>query len=135
MTAVAPPAPVSPGLCSPWTEPRPWGHFTVFALNQPASVKIITVAPGASLSLQRHELRAETWLVLDAGLQVVVDDRTWCPLPGEVVHVPRGATHRMSASTEEVRVLEVVLDPFDEDDIERLDDAYGRTGRLSRPAA
>jgi mannose-6-phosphate isomerase len=126
MTVSAPPSTDSDGLCSPWTEPRPWGHFTVFALNQPASVKIITVAPGASLSLQRHAFRAETWLVLDPGLEVVVDDRTWLPVSGEVVHVPRGAMHRMSATAEQVRVLEVVLDPFDEDDIERLDDEYGR---------
>jgi mannose-6-phosphate isomerase len=126
MTAIAPPSPASHGLCSPWTEPRPWGQFTVFALNQPASVKIITVAAGARLSLQRHAVRAETWLVLDPGLEVVVDDRTWRPVPGEVVQVPRGAMHRMSATAEQVRVLEVVLDPFDEDDIERLDDEYGR---------
>ena len=126
MTVSAPPSTDAHGLCSPWTEPRPWGHFTVFALNQPASVKIITVAPGARLSLQRHAVRAETWLVLDPGLEVVVDDRTWRPAPGEVVHVPRGAVHRMTATGEQARVLEVVLDPFDEDDIERLDDEYGR---------
>ena len=126
MTATAPPATDSRGLSSPWTEPRPWGQFTVFALNEPASVKIITVAPGAKLSLQRHANRAETWLVLDPGLEVVVGERTWRPVPGEVVHVPRGVVHRMSATAGGVRVLEVVLDPFDEEDIERLDDVYGR---------
>jgi mannose-1-phosphate guanylyltransferase/mannose-6-phosphate isomerase len=112
--------------CSPWTEPRPWGSFTVLALNETASVKLITVEPGQRLSLQRHRLRAETWLDLDPGLEVVVDDRTWVAEPGEVVEVPRGAVHRMGATSGTVRVLEVVLDPFDEDDIERLDDLYGR---------
>lgn len=114
-------------LAEPWTEERPWGSFTVFALNEPASVKIITVAPGGRLSLQRHGHRAETWLVLDAGLEVLVDDRRWIAHPGELVQVPCGAVHRMTATAGTVRVLEVVLDHFDEDDIERLDDAYGRS--------
>lgn len=113
-------------LAVPVTEPRPWGSFTILALNEPASVKLITVAPGGRLSLQRHEHRAETWLVLDPGLEVLVGDRSWVAQVGEVVHVPLGEVHRMSSSHGEVRVLEVVLDRFDEDDIERLDDAYGR---------
>jgi mannose-6-phosphate isomerase-like protein (cupin superfamily) len=113
-------------FAEPRTEERPWGSFTLFALNEPASVKIITVAAGGRLSLQRHGHRAETWLVLDAGLEVLVGDRQWIALPGEVVNVPCGAVHRMSATGGAVRVLEVVLDQFDEDDIERLDDAYGR---------
>ena len=115
------------GAAAPEFHRRPWGGFDVFALNTRASVKIITVAPGGRLSLQRHTLRAETWVVLDPGLEVVVGGRTWVAEVDEIVHVPRGAVHRMTATAGRVRVLEVVLDPFDEEDIVRLEDAYGRS--------
>lgn len=115
----------------PEHHPRPWGGFDIFALNRTASVKIITVAPAGRLSLQRHHLRAETWVVLDPGLEVVVGDRTWVAEVDEVVHVPRGALHRMTATGDRVRVLEVVLDVFDEDDIVRVEDAYGRVSPLA----
>ena len=36
---------------------RPWGRFEQFTLNEPTTVKTITVEPGHRLSLQRHEHR------------------------------------------------------------------------------
>ena len=36
---------------------RPWGAFERFTLNEPSTVKIITVNAGQTLSLQRHEHR------------------------------------------------------------------------------
>ncbi len=112
---------------SPITSQRPWGGFTQFSLNQPTTVKIIEVKPGAELSLQRHSHRAELWVALDAGLQVEVDGRAWTPAVEEQVWIPAGATHRLSAPGERGgRILEVAYGHFDEDDIERLSDRYGR---------
>jgi mannose-6-phosphate isomerase-like protein (cupin superfamily) len=121
-----PVAPASLPAHTPESHRRPWGGFDIFALNRSASVKLITVAPGGRLSLQVHHLRAETWVVLDPGLEVVVGDRTWVAAVDEVIHVPRQVLHRMTATLGRVRVLEVVLDHFDEADILRLEDAYGR---------
>jgi mannose-1-phosphate guanylyltransferase/mannose-6-phosphate isomerase len=106
---------------------RPWGDFEQFVSNETVTVKVITVHPGHRLSLQRHEHRGEMWQVLDGPIDVTVDDRQWRAERGEVVWVPRGATHRMGNSgSEPGRLLEVGFGHFDEADIERLEDDYSR---------
>lgn len=106
---------------------RPWGSFQQLTLNEPTTVKIITVEPGHRLSLQTHARRAELWQVLDVPLDITVDDRSWTAAPGEQVWVPQGAKHRMGNSGEVPgRILEVGYGTFDEDDIVRLEDDYSR---------
>ena len=105
---------------------RPWGAFERFTLNEPSTVKIITVHPGQRLSLQRHKGRDELWVFLDPGAIVEVDGATSHPSAGDRVLVRAGQTHRIGAGDTPVRLLEVAFGHFDEDDIERLEDAYGR---------
>ena len=109
------------------TSTRPWGGFTQYCLNEAVTVKIIEVSAGAELSLQRHGHRAELWIALDNTIQVEVDGRTWRPAIHEEVWIPAGATHRLSAPGDRAgRILEVAFGHFDESDIERLSDRYGR---------
>lgn len=106
---------------------RPWGRFTQYCLNEPTTVKIIEVKAGSELSLQRHRDRAELWIPLDPTLRVEVDGRVWQPAVDEPVWIPAGATHRLAAPGDRGgRILEVGFGHFDEDDIERLSDRYGR---------
>jgi mannose-6-phosphate isomerase-like protein (cupin superfamily) len=106
---------------------RPWGDFQQFTFNQESTVKVITVAPGQRLSLQRHQHRGEMWQILDASLEVTVGSDTWLAQAGELVWIPQGTTHRAANSAEDsVRLLEVAFGVFDEDDIERLEDDYRR---------
>lgn len=106
---------------------RPWGAFEQFSLNEPSTVKIITVEPGSRLSLQRHQHRNEFWQVLDGPMDIEVDDRRWTAQEGEHIWVPAESTHRMANTGDgRARILEVAFGRFDEDDIERLDDDYGR---------
>lgn len=108
-------------------EERPWGDFRQFCCNDQVTVKIITVRPGARLSLQRHAERAELWVVLDDALEVTVGERTWQAQTGEQVWVPLGATHRISnPGPTPARVLEIAHGHFDESDIQRLEDDYSR---------
>jgi len=115
-----------------WTERisedvRPWGRFRRYTLNEVSTVKIITILPGQSLSEQRHERRDELWVVLDDGIEVQVGDTTTRPESGDEFFVPRGETHRLScAGDHPARVLEVAFGEFDESDIERISDVYGR---------
>ena len=109
---------------------KPWGSFDQFVLNTQCTVKILTCNPGASLSLQRHRLRNEFWVALDPGVVVELDGKILTPDKGAQVWLPAGSVHRLScaaARTSPVRVLEISLGTFDEDDIERLEDVYGRT--------
>jgi mannose-6-phosphate isomerase-like protein (cupin superfamily) len=47
---------------APKTE-RPWGYYRVLHEAPGVKVKELTVDPGKSLSMQRHQLRSEYWLV------------------------------------------------------------------------
>jgi mannose-6-phosphate isomerase-like protein (cupin superfamily) len=107
---------------------RPWGKFRVYPHENAGGLKIITVNPGASLSLQYHRKRAEFWIALDEGLEITVGERTWRPLRNEEIYIPREAAHRLRcAGPEPARVMEIWLGDSAEDDIVRLADDYGRT--------
>jgi mannose-6-phosphate isomerase len=108
---------------------RPWGRFEQYTHNLPSTVKVITVAPGGILSRQYHHKRDELWVVLDPGACVELDGKILYPESGEKLFIPRGTIHRLSSVGEgEARVLEISFGEFDEDDIVRLDDVYGRAG-------
>jgi mannose-6-phosphate isomerase len=108
---------------------KPWGYFEQYTHNLPCTVKIITVVPGGTLSRQYHEKRDELWVVLDRGACVELDGAVLHPEPEEKLFIPRGTVHRLSSvGGDEVRVLEISFGTFDEDDIVRLEDVYGRVG-------
>ena len=108
---------------------KPWGRFEQYTHNLPCTVKILTVSPGGILSSQYHHKRDELWVVLDSGACVEMDEKVLHPKPGEKLFIPRGTVHRLSSTGgEEVRVLEVSFGEFDEEDIVRLEDVYGRVG-------
>ena len=105
---------------------KPWGNFEQFTLNQNSTVKIITVNKGQRLSLQRHKNREELWIALDNGLTAEIDGTLNELNIGEKVFIKKGQTHRISSINDGARFLEISLGEFDENDIERLEDDYGR---------
>ena len=108
---------------------KPWGRFEQYTHNLPCTVKIITVDPGGTLSRQYHHHRDELWVVLDPGAKVELDDKVLHPKPEEKLFIPRGTVHRLSCDGERpMRILEISFGIFDEDDIVRLEDIYGRVG-------
>ena len=109
---------------------KPWGSFERYTHNLASTVKIITVAPGGVLSSQYHHKRDELWVTLDPGALVELGGEVVEPEVGEELFIPRGTVHRLSAAGDRtVRILEVSFGEFEEDDIVRLDDAYGRVAR------
>lgn len=107
---------------------RPWGHFEILDDAPAYKVKRIEVLPGARLSLQLHHLRTEHWfVVVGRGLATCAGEEF--PLgPGESIDIPQGAAHRMANPGSETLVFVEVQrgDYFGEDDIERLQDDFGR---------
>jgi mannose-6-phosphate isomerase len=100
---------------------KPWGYFEQYTHNLPCTVKIITVAAGGTLSRQYHHKRDELWVVLDG--------KVLHPEPEEKLFIPRETVHRLSSESEgEVRILEISFGEFEEEDIVRLEDVYGRVG-------
>jgi len=107
---------------------RPWGKFRAFPHDQAGSLKIITVSPGGSLSLQYHNRRSEFWVVLDRGLEVTVGERTWRPRLDEEIFIPAKAPHRMrNMGDKPARIMEIWLGDSTEEDIVRIEDVYGRS--------
>jgi mannose-6-phosphate isomerase len=110
-------------------EQRPWGRYEVLTDEATHKVKRISVQPGQRLSYQRHAHRAEHWFVIAGEGVVTLDDEARPVSAGTAVDIPAGAAHRIESSG---RVPLVFIEvqhgtSFAEDDIERLDDDYGRT--------
>jgi mannose-1-phosphate guanylyltransferase/mannose-6-phosphate isomerase len=106
---------------------KPWGQVVTYALNQPSSVRLVTVQPGGETSIHYHRMRDETWVVLDPGLQIEIGDRTLEPEPGAEFVIPAEETHRIRCTgTAAGRILEIAYGYTSEDDTQRLEDPYGR---------
>lgn len=112
------------------SERRPWGGFEVLSDDATHKVKRLTVDPGQRLSYQRHAHRSEHWFVVSGQGTVTVDGAASSVWPGQSIDVPLRAAHRIENSgTSPLVFIEVQHGAsFEEDDIERLDDDYGRVG-------
>ncbi len=115
------------------TTQRPWGTFEQFTNNELSTVKIIEIEAGKRLSLQSHQHREEWWIALDDGVVAEIDDVQKILKKGEQIFVPKGSKHRLccaahsfDSSAEKVRVLEIAFGEFDEEDITRYEDDWGR---------
>lgn len=107
---------------------RPWGEWSVIDVGAGFAVKRITVRPGGRLSLQRHRHRAEQWVVVAGVARVTRGDTVFALAAGEATRIAPGETHRVeNLGAEDVVFIEVQTGAvLSEDDIERLDDHYGR---------
>ncbi len=109
-------------------ENRPWGSFTVLEDAPTHKVKRIEVTPGQRLSYQRHSRRAEHWFVVSGSAEVTLDGSLLPLHRQEAIDIPQGAAHRIANVGQDTLVFVEVQhgDYFGEDDIERLDDDFGR---------
>lgn len=107
--------------------PRPWGHYRVLHEAPGVKVKELTVEPGAALSMQRHQDRAEFWLVvagtatvytLDAATDAELQGRYGCH---EYLHIGLHDWHQLvNEHTAPLKIVEIQYgDRCDESDIER----------------
>jgi mannose-6-phosphate isomerase-like protein (cupin superfamily) len=110
----------------PYREKRPWGEFVEFTKNTPSTVKIITVSPGEALSLQKHHQRDEFWRVLSGDGFITIGSERIAAHSGQEYFAPRETDHRMEGGAEPLVILEISFGAFDESDIVRLEDRYGR---------
>ncbi|MEK7582178.1 MAG: phosphomannose isomerase type II C-terminal cupin domain [Patescibacteria group bacterium] len=111
----------------PFTEKRPWGEFRQFASGEAVTVKIITVKHGESFSLQYHQKREEFWRILKGMPEVIIGETSTHARPGDEFTVPVAVSHRVSALNDDVEFLEIARGDFDENDIVRIEDKYGRS--------
>jgi len=111
------------------TEIRPWGAFQNLYEAAGFLVKLIEVAPGHRLSLQRHFKREEFWIVVAGEGVFELDDEEKTIGVGAMVRVGIKQTHRVAnRGASPLLILELQKGECEEDDIERLADDYRRAG-------
>jgi len=110
---------------------RPWGSYTVLEEHPGFKMKRITVHPGASLSLQRHQHRSEHWVVVSGTAKVTRNEQTETVNKNQSTYIPIGMRHRLENRGKTLlEIIEVQVGEYlEEDDIERFDDTYGRSGK------
>jgi len=116
-----------------WKQPkteRPWGYYRVLhEVGAHTKLKELTVYPGQSLSMQRHQQRAEHWFVAEGTATVyTIDERTTdIELRGyyhrhQYLHVPKTEWHQLCNETDQpLKIIEIQYgENCIETDIERI---------------
>lgn len=107
---------------------RSWGSYTVLNEIPGAKVKTLTLQPGQTLSMQRHQYRSEYWMVTEGACMINM------ALPGDLSNppkilgkydewrVPKNAWHQLTNPfTKTCTIVEIQYgERCVEDDIERL---------------
>lgn len=113
-----------------WKAPqtrRPWGYYRVLHEAVGVKVKELTVDPGAALSMQRHQDRAEFWLVGSGVASVYTLNRaTDAELQGryerhEYLHIDTAQWHQLiNEDSSPLKIIEIQYgEHCVEQDIER----------------
>lgn len=110
-------------------EERPWGSYTILDEGENYKVKRIEVLPGKRLSYQRHARRSEHWFVVRGTAKVTLNGEEILVNKGAAIDIPVSTAHRVEnpIGSETLVFIETQTgDYFGEDDIERLEDDFGR---------
>jgi len=110
---------------------RPWGWFETLEETSTFKVKRIHINSGKSISLQRHQHRSESWVVVQGEATVIKDRQEFVLKQNESTYIEKNEVHRLSNNTNDIlQIIEVQSGIYlGEDDIIRFDDQYGRLER------
>tara|TARA_Y100000590_G_scaffold468528_1_gene651583 strand:- start:108 stop:482 length:375 start_codon:yes stop_codon:yes gene_type:complete len=112
-------------------EKRPWGMYRILLETPYTKVKEIVVNPNQRLSLQYHDYRSEVWTIVKGSGEFTDGENVTPVCAANVLEIQQGDLHRITAGDEGITFIEVQLSSmgiFDEEDIVRLSDDYGRGG-------
>jgi mannose-6-phosphate isomerase-like protein (cupin superfamily) len=110
---------------------KPWGSELIWADTEHYAGKILLVKAGESLSLQYHEVKDESWYVLEGRAKLELGPAGEGTLDeleitaGQAFRFRPGTVHRVTG-IDDTRILEVSTAHLD--DVVRLADNYGREG-------
>ena len=107
-------------------EKRPWGGYQIIAEDAQA-VKILRVNPMTRLSLQTHAKRSERWTPITDGMLAIIGETAVVLEPFKTYVIDVGQVHRIMNYSGDVGIIvETLHGEYDEDDIVRLEDDFGR---------
>ena len=108
---------------------RPWGYFDSIDSGPGFQVKRIFVNPGSKLSLQKHQHRAEHWVVIKGIATITFGDDIFNLCENQSTFIPKNEIHRLeNKENSALEIIEIQTgDYLGEDDIIRLEDDYQRS--------
>lgn len=121
-------------ILNEWKTPRtdrPWGYYRVLHTpNAHTKVKELTVLPGQRLSMQRHEMRSESWFVAEGNARVLTVNTVSTDVEElgvfsmhETVAIHQHQWHQLcnDSDNEVLKIIEIQYGPAtNEEDIERI---------------
>ena len=107
---------------------RPWGWFETLEESDSFKVKRIQIHSGKSISLQRHQHRSEHWVVVKGIATITRDQEKFNLTENQSTYIKKNQIHQIENLTDQnLEIIEVQSGKYlGEDDIERLEDKYGR---------
>ena len=108
---------------------RPWGYFDSIDYGEGFQVKRLFINPGAKLSLQKHQKRAEHWVVVKGIALVTCGENIYKLTENQSTYIPKGEIHRLeNCEKNPLEIIEIQTGNYlGEDDIIRLEDDYERS--------
>ena len=115
---------------------KPWGREIWFAHTPEYAGKILEIKKGHRFSLQYHEKKRETQLIVEGKVKFTIGkNQEECDdvilSAGDKVDISPGVIHRAEA-IEDTVIFEVSTPELD--DVVKLDDDYGRAGKGNNEA-
>jgi mannose-1-phosphate guanylyltransferase/mannose-6-phosphate isomerase len=107
---------------------RPWGKYVNLFKGKDFLIKELFVKPKGILSLQKHHLRAEHWLVTQGNPKITLNNNHFLMKKNEHIFIPLESIHRIqNLGKKPVKMLEAQVGSIlKESDIVRYQDVYGR---------
>jgi mannose-1-phosphate guanylyltransferase/mannose-6-phosphate isomerase len=107
---------------------RPWGFFDNLKEGHGFKVKLISLKPNSSISLQKHNHRAEHWIVVKGIAHIIFGDSEKILHENESTFIPKGEIHRLSNKQSFIlEIIEIQTGNYlEENDIVRFEDDYER---------
>jgi len=107
---------------------RPWGFYTVLNKGAGFKVKLVEVLPGRRLSLQKHNLRSEHWVVVQGEAKINNGKNILFLQENQSTYIPKHGVHRLENPRNTLlKIIEVQCGSvLRESDIKRLADDHGR---------
>ena len=107
---------------------KPWGYEIIWAETSKYVGKVLFIETGKRLSLQYHEIKDESILVIQGKLSLELENElgiieTHEINEGEGRRIPTGRRHRFTA-IEDCELIEVSTPELD--DVVRIEDDFGR---------
>jgi mannose-6-phosphate isomerase-like protein (cupin superfamily) len=103
---------------------KPWGYEELIEVNDKYVVKKLFMRKGHQCSLQYHQQKKETIVILEGSLTILKNREKYFLNPLDEMTIHPNEVHRMIAENDNCLYLECSTPELD--DVVRIEDQYGR---------